>query len=311
MAQSMIQLRLDGIDVSASELTQRSFRAAPCELLLNVTPDNKTTALATFNKVGEFGPYSGLRVSGIADLSFLADFPDLLYLEILDQKRVNTRALDGLENLRGLRIDTPGAGIDFACFPELEVFVGDWHVDNCNLDRSQELRRLSVWQFKPRTADLSMLANITRLEQLEITQTTISSLEGLETLQDLRYFSLCYAAKLQSLDPLTSSGTEIRELEIQNAKKIASYQPIAAVSRLRRLILSSCAPMADLKWTKGMDYLDFFSFVNTNVEDGDLSPLLNLPKLRYAGTMDKRHHNYKFEQLNELLSQRAAEMQSD
>ncbi len=307
----MNQLRLDGIDVCESELTQRSFRAAPCGLLLNVTPDNKTKALATFKQVGEFGPYSGLRVSGIADLGFLADFPDLLYLEILDQKRVNTRAFDGLENLRGLRIDTPGAGIDFACFPHLEVFVGDWHVDNCNLDRSQELRRLRVWQFKPRTADFSMLANITRLEQLEITQTNISSLEGLETLQDLRYFSLCYAAKLQSLDRLASSGTEIRELEIENAKKIASYQPIAAVSRLRRLILSSCAPMADLKWTKGMDYLDSFSFVNTNVEDGDLSPLLNLPKLRYVGTMDKRHHNYKFEQLNELLRQRAAGMQSD
>jgi len=53
-----------------------------------------------------------------------------------------------------------------------------------------------------------------------------------------------------------------------------------------------------------MNRLDTFSFVETNVEDGDLSPLLELPMLRDVGTMDKKHSNYKFEQLNELLAER-------
>lgn len=53
-----------------------------------------------------------------------------------------------------------------------------------------------------------------------------------------------------------------------------------------------------------MEQLDFFSFVETNVEDGDLSPLLNIPSLRYVGTSDKKHYNYKFTAINELLSQR-------
>jgi hypothetical protein len=44
--------------------------------------------------------------------------------------------------------------------------------------------------------------------------------------------------------------------------------------------------------------------VETNVEDGDLSPLLQLPRLRYVGTMDKKHYNYKFDALNKLLLQR-------
>jgi len=62
--------------------------------------------------------------------------------------------------------------------------------------------------------------------------------------------------------------------------------------------------MPDLKWTRGMDRLDMFSFVETNVEDGDLSPLLELPTLRYVGTMDKKHYNYRFEEMNEILEQR-------
>ena len=117
----MPKLQLGGTEVCTSELTQRPFRAAPCELLIPVTARNKTKALAAFKRAGVFGEYSGLRISGVSDLSFLKDLPDLLYLEIVDQKNVNTRHLDGFENLRGLRLYSPGAGIDFACFPHLEV----------------------------------------------------------------------------------------------------------------------------------------------------------------------------------------------
>jgi protein phosphatase 1 regulatory subunit 7 len=301
----MNPFRLDGVDVCHSWLTQRSFRAAYCELLVNVTPKNKTKALAAFQKQGEFGAFSGLRVSGIADLSFLADYPRLLYLEVLDQKRVNTRYLDGLSNLRGLRLTTPGAGVDFSCFPELEVFVGDWHVDNSNVHRCEELRQLRAWQFKPKSLDLCDIANTTRLEWLELIQTNITSLTGLETLEDLRYFKLAYAPQLESLDILQSAQIGVRELHLHNLRNLSSYVPIASLSSLRRLWLSSCATMPNLHWTKGLDRLDFFAFVETNVENGDLSPLLQLPKLRYAGTSDKRHYNYKSEALNQILTERA------
>lgn len=300
----MRHLQLNGIDVCTSYLSQRSYRAAPCELLLNVTARNKTAALKTF-KQGRNPQIYGLRISGISDMSFLQEFPNLLYLEIVDQKRVNTRYLDSLGNLRGLRLESPGAGIDFGCFPELEVFTGDWHSDNHNLHLSRELRRLMIWQFQPRSCDLADLAGIVRLEQLEITQTSITSLAGLETLADLRYLEIAYAPKLESLDTLASGQSGIREISLSHAKKIQSYRPLAAISHLRRLKISSCTPMSDLKWTAGMNELDFFTFVETNVEDGNLTPLLSLPKLRDVGTMDKRHYNYKCNALNDILKQRA------
>ncbi len=302
----MSKLRLDGVEVCLSQLTQKSYRAACCDILLPVTPNNKEQSLAEFQRAGELGPYRGLRICGLADLSFLEEFPLLLYLEIVDQEGVDTRYLAGLENLRGLRLESPGAGIDFAWFPHLEVFVGDWHADNCNLHECRELRQLIVWKFKPRSADLSVLANITRLEWLELIQTNITSLEGVETLEDLRYLEIAYASRLQSLDAFASRTLGIRELGIEKAKRISSYKPITALKRLRRLRLSSCTPMPDLKWTSRLKQLDFFSFVETNVEDGDLSPLLNLPKLRYVGTTDKRHYNYKCDRLNEILTQRAS-----
>ncbi len=298
------ELRLRGINVSTSALTQWSYRAAYCDLLLDVNAKNQSSALAKFRKEGEFGDFDGLRISGVKDLSFLKDFPDLLYLEIESPASVNMRQLDSLTNLLGLRVESPGCGIDFACFPELEVFCGDWHVDNRNLDKSRELRQLHIWHFKPRSHGMLELANLTRLEHLTIAQTTITSLHGIETLEDLRTLHIAYAPKLEKVDALGTRESDLREIELESAKKIKSYAPIARIPKLRRLILNACAPMPTLKWVAGMDCLDFFSFVDTNVVGGDLSPLLGLPKLRYAGTLDKRHYNYTSAALMQILHER-------
>lgn len=300
----MVTLPINGVDAWTSSLTQMAFRAAPCELLVQVTPENREQALKTFAEGQNI--FSGLRVQGMEDLSFLADFPSLRYLEIRDQKRVETRHLEHLSNLRGLHLETPGAGIDFASFPELEVFVGDWHNENRHLASCRELRSLRLMQFNPKHASLLDLANMVRLEWLDVIKTSISSLEGLETLQDLRYFKLGYAPKLCTLEGLPSSCDRLRELSLSHLKNIESYVPIGSLSRLRRLKISYCASMPNLHWVRGMDWLDMFSFVETNVLDGDLSPLLDLPSLRYIGTMDKRHYNYKFSEINKILAKRVA-----
>ena len=296
------KFQLDGVEICSTGMSIRAYRAAPCQYLVPVTPENKKQALKDFKKLGENG---GLLVSGMAKLDFLQDFPSLRYLDIRDQKRFKPDQLKDLDNLRGLQIEDPGAGIDFSWFPELETYAGGWHADHRNLDQARELRSLSLRRFNPSSQNLADLACITRLEELALVRTGITSLDGVETLEDLRYLDIAYATKLESLDAFAAPHVDLRELSIESVKKIASYKPLAAIHRLRRLRLSSCAPMADLQWTRGMDHLDFFSFVETNVEDGDLTPLLNLPRLRYAGTMDKRHYNIKFDDLNQRLQQQA------
>jgi hypothetical protein len=271
---------------------------------LPVNRANKTEALRQFGRSGTHGKYSGLQVSGIADLSFLTEFPGLLYLEIVNQPKVKLESLAGLDNLRGLRIETPGSGIDFSWFPLLEVFVGDWHPDNVNLQHSRELRQLRAWNFKPKSRDLAELAGIVRLDWLWLTKTNLASLAGLEKLEDLRYCEIDYAPDLVSLAALGHGEHQIRELAISNAKKIASYSPINACRWLRSLKLSSCAPLKDLKWMAPLERLEFFSFVETNVESSDLSPLLNLPELRYAGAMNKQNYRPKIDALNQQLQQR-------
>ncbi len=295
-----------GFTIRHSDLTQQAYRAAPCDVLLIVTRRNLKRAIGEFARADATtsGFYSGLRIEEVEDLSFLQDFPSLRYLEITGRKPVNLRPLAGLSNLRGLLVENPGSGLDFKCFPELEVFQGTWHPGNCSLAAARELRRLHVWKYAAK--DLAVLAHITRLEELHLTQTPIHSLDGLQTLADLRYFDLAYAPKLKSLAAFTACGDGLREVSFQKVPGIPSYQPLSALRRLRRLKLGACAPMPDLKWTKPLGWLDFFSFVDTNVVDGDLSPLLRLPRLEYVGTFDKKHYNLKSATLMETLAKARA-----
>jgi hypothetical protein len=302
----MKNLELDGTKVILSGLTQSTARAAPCELLLPITPKTKNDALAHFQSVGTHGKYSGLHVSGKVDLSFLADFPNLLYLEIVDQPKVNTAPLQALRNLRGLHLETPGSGLDFSWFPELEIFKGDWHPDNQRLSACRQLHRLHLWNFKPRSKDLQELAGIVRLEQLSLIKTTVESLQGIETLTDLRQCEISYAAQLQSLSALETEELQLRDFSISKAKAIVEYRPIAACRWLRNLWLSSCAPLSDLSWLLPLQRLEFISIVETDLASGDLTPLLKLPELRYVGSMDKKHYKPRIDDFNEQLNARFA-----
>lgn len=302
----MKKLLLDGTEVVSSGLTQRSYRAAACDFLLRVTPQTKAAALTEFAKVGALAKYRGLRIAGIADLSFLSDFPDLLYLELVDQPKLKTAPLQALSNLRGLSIETPGSGIDFGWFPLLEVFVGDWHPDNKNVQHCRELRTLQTWNFKPESKDLSELAHIVRLERLLLVKTNLESLQGIESLEDLRYCEISYAPQLRSLSALAAGELQMRELSLSHAKNIEDYHPIASCRWLRNLRLSTCAPLPDLKWLEPLRHLEFLSFVETLAIDGDLRPLLQLPELRYAGSMDKRNYTPRIDDLNKQLEARFA-----
>lgn len=300
----MKKLLLDGTEVVSSWLTQRSYQAAYCDFLLPVTLQTKAAALAEFARNSGPSRYSGLRVSGIADLSFLREFPDLLYLELVDQPKLQTAPLQSLRNLRGLRIETPGSGLDFSWFPHLEVFVGDWHSDNKNLQQCRELRTLQVWNFKPASKDFTELARIVRLERLLLVKTNLESLRGIEMLEDLRYCEIAYAPQLRSLEALAEGELQLRELVLSHAKNITDYLPIAGCRWLRTLKLGTCAPLPELKWLEPLRRLEFFAFVETNVADGDLRPLLQLPELRYAGSLDKKHYNPRIDELNRQLQAR-------
>ncbi len=297
-----------GVPLVRPDFSTGFHRAASSWLLLDVRPETLEPAIELLAQHGALNNhFSGLHITGLDDLEFLRDYPLLLYLvgEELSPKAL--QSVESLSNLRGLRLNAPKGGVDLTCFPNLEEFIGDWHRGNSGIGDCGELRTLRAWGFRSTEPDLSALAKCARLERLWLVRPGIKSIEGIESLEDLRYLDLAYAPKIESLTPLAAPTVDLRELSLANMKAITDYSPLASIRKLRRLSIFKCAPMEDLAWTKGMDYLDSIGFVETKVLNGDLSPLLSLPLLRYVGAGNKKHYSHTDEELNALLDESIGE----
>lgn len=295
---------IDGVPFRESIFSLGNYRAASCGLLLDIRPETLEVALEALADHGTHGNlFSGLRVTGLENLEFLRDYPSLLYLETENVSAEGLRCIESVSNLRGLRLESPKGGLDFSCFPQLEEFIGDWHRDSTGIGKCGELRRLHAFGFRSTQPDFSSLADCVRLERLILVRPGITSLGDIDALEDLRYLDIAYAPKIKDLTPLAASKVDLREIQLTNLKNISDYAPLARIRRLRRLILSRCAPMADLAWTMGMDYLDFFTFVETKVLNGDLSPLLSLPLLRIANAGNRRDYSHTDKELDTLINQ--------
>ena len=79
-------------------------------------------------------------------------------------------------------------------------------------------------------------------------------------------------------------------LEITNCKKIKYEDVLFKMITLHKLILTASADLPDLSFISNLEKLKLFSFVDTNVLDGDLHILKDI---EFVGFFNKRHYTHK------------------
>lgn len=291
----MKEVRLNGVTVSPSYITQRAFEAAYCDFLLPITNENLEAQLDKFRREGTHGVYRGLKLIGLEDISCVEEFPNILYLEVISPKAIDAKPLEKLRNLRGLLWEGGCKGIDFGNLKFLETFIGDWDKRNVGLSSCKELRTFRAWKYKSADSNLTDLKGLTRLERLCLTQTNISSLEGISELEDLRYLEVSYASQLADISALAHTGCRLRELELDRVKGVngKQYEYLSKLSMLRNLTITSCGDFENLNWLTELENLDKFNFYGTNIIDGNLEALDNLGSLSFTHFQDKKHFNRK------------------
>lgn len=205
--------------------------------------------------------------------------------------------------------------LDVSVFPQLKSLSLTWNKEIVKLCKSIKLNRLYLMQFKGLIDELAPLVN---LQELTLTQGNITSLEFINDYKKLNKLTLNYIPKLTDVSALVNVKDTLEELDIESCKNV-NWQgelkhlkklhalklrgiksennnwlkDITLLKQLKKLILQKFT-FEDLEWLKELPNLEHFSFWDSNVLSGDLSPALGIEFVHFT---NKRHYNYKYDKL--------------
>ncbi|WP_203340139.1 hypothetical protein [Planococcus beijingensis] len=176
--------------------------------------------------------------------------------------------------------------------------------EKMEIESLSEIEYLTLWHYKSKLHNFEELPYMEKLLYLELNWSNQHDFFGAKKFPALKRLELHYCTKLASDHGISNLASTLEHLHINQSKKFEMSDELLSLKNLRVLCLNSCADLPNLGFLKHFPQLINFRFVDTKVVDGDLTPILEHPTIRRAGTMDKRHYNMSSEKLNRLLEQK-------
>lgn len=225
------------------------------------------------------------------DLAFLEQVPFVEDLHILSYWWDDISPIHHLHELRNLEVCTrpERTPIDFTRFPHLESLFLEWRPKSDSIFQCKTLREVYIMHYAGKSTE--PFGELPKLEDLKFSGGSISRLEALGRLTRLRKLGLYYLRRLTTLDGVQDCPW-LRDLDIEACKKITTIDPTSAVTALTKFGLKNCGEIDSIKPLANLTNLaNVEMWESTNVLDGDLTPLLNLPRLKAVRIANRRHYN--------------------
>ncbi|MCX7424705.1 MAG: hypothetical protein NTW96_03610 [Planctomycetia bacterium] len=277
----------------------RSLRGQDCRLLI-VDSRHIDECMQYYRRANLAGLYiSKAHGYALDDLRFLKDYPSVKRIVVAYASGIHVSELCAVPDLRSITIADNKQAIDFSVFPELEELSIDWHPKVTFPESSKALKSLTLRNYRPQSKDFTELPDFSNLQFLKVVRTPVNSLAGLRRFKKLVFLDLAYLSKLERIAGLDAYSLE--ELRFDVCRKITDHEHVATLPRLWKLILGDCGTVPSLKFLDRMSTLRWFSFVDTNVLDGDMTPCF---RLEYAGTLNKKHYSHTSEEIKAIIAQR-------
>tara|TARA_R110002033_G_scaffold170860_1_gene214517 strand:- start:2829 stop:3686 length:858 start_codon:yes stop_codon:yes gene_type:complete len=188
------------------------------------------------------------------------------------------------KNLMYLYMSSPlKTKMDLSIFTKLQYLNLEWNTKILNLNTLDSLKSLTLRKYKGNPVNLTKLKSI---EELIFIQGNINSLNFISSLKKIKKLGLFYLKNILEIKPIKYVNLE--DLEIDSCKNIQYEDSLFFCKELRQLKISDSSSLPNLSFLTRLKDLKFLSFVGTNIEDGDITPCLNL---NYVGFDNKRHYN--------------------
>jgi hypothetical protein len=226
------------------------------------------------------------------DLAFLRGFPNLKGLVIPYPEKLNLKMIDVFSELEILVLGKNRKPVNFSQFSELKELSIDWQKADTLPMNGSKLARLSLWGYSPNSKDLCGVPTYPQLTYLRLTQGTVENLKDIERFGSLIEAEFAYLKHLKSISAIGIS--EIKKLEIDTCRRIEDFESLSKCKNLEHLLYCNNASLKSLSIIKKFKNLTNFRFVNTNIIDGDMTPLFGL---KSVGFLNKRHYSHTIEQI--------------
>jgi hypothetical protein len=205
------------------------------------------------------------------NINFLVELSEVLLGLHLPETKFNIEIVNKLYKLNFLGIaDNKKDIIDLLNFPDLEVLACDYSNRLNGLETCLNLRNLTLTNFNPKINNITKLLKLSKIEHLNLFKTNIINIESIDNLSKLRNLKIFMGNKLEIIEPLKSLKN-LEEIHIEKCKNIKDFETLGEIVSLKKIILSECGEIKNLKFIKKLPNLEFLSFWNTIISDGNLS----------------------------------------
>lgn len=235
------------------------------------------------------------------NIDFVLNFRDLKSLDILDFRLKSITPVQYLINLRRLNISTYcNTILDYTLFPYLETLWLEWRKGSESIFKCRQLKDLFINCYRGK--DTALFSQLHNLESLSIYNASIKTLVGLRELKQLKCLRLANFRTLTSLDGIEDLVL-LEKLEIDGCRKITSIDQVSSLLSLRKLSFSNGGNIQSLTPIQGLNNLEeLYLFASTNILDGEVGFLKNMPKLSRIAFMNRKHYSDKCDEIEAVLS---------
>lgn len=218
------------------------------------------------------------------DINRMADLASPHCIEIPYANGCDLSALYKFTSLKYLRVMGPGNSLDCRHFPQLDTLSIEWNSLVELPSNDSPLIELYMWKYRG-DRDLTSLPCYPKLATLYLIQCPLQCLDGVDRFESIRLIDCAYMPKLRRVAAL--NNTTIISIHFECCPNIEDLASLSSCFELTSLRLIRCGALINISFLNNFPKLEDFRFVDTNILDGDLTPLL---RLKSIGSLEKRHY---------------------